>query len=71
MNESSVTGRKWILKKFDLNDANFIKDKLEKKDIFIIGTLLYVISDLIIFYLIGYNNFWILVFFASFGFIGF
>ena len=26
MNESSVTGRKWILKKFDLNDANFIKD---------------------------------------------
>jgi GPH family glycoside/pentoside/hexuronide:cation symporter len=51
--------------------TNLIKNKLEKKDIFIIGTLLYVISDLIIFYLIGYNNFWTLVFFASFGFIGF
>jgi GPH family glycoside/pentoside/hexuronide:cation symporter len=51
--------------------ANIVKNKLEKKDIFIIGTLLYVISDLIIFYLIGYNNFWILAFFASFGFIGF
>ena len=51
--------------------ANFVKDKFEKKDLFIIGTLLYVISDLVVFFITGYQNLLFFSFIASFGFIGF
>ena len=51
--------------------ANLIKKSFEKRDIFIIGTVLYVVTDLIIYFIIGYNNFWLFAFLAFFGFIGF
>tara|TARA_B100000989_G_scaffold211625_1_gene160648 strand:- start:43 stop:1377 length:1335 start_codon:yes stop_codon:yes gene_type:complete len=51
--------------------ANLIKDMFEKKIIFIIGTILYVVTDLIIYFITGYDNFWLFAFVGSFGFIGF
>jgi GPH family glycoside/pentoside/hexuronide:cation symporter len=51
--------------------ANLIKDKLEKKNIYIIGTALYVVSDLIIYFVTGYENFLLLAFVGFFSFIGF
>ena len=51
--------------------ANLIKDKFEKKNIYIIGTALYVVSDLIIYFVTGYENFWLLAFVGFFSFIGF
>ena len=50
---------------------NLIKHKFEKKTLFMIGTFLYVITDLIIYYITGYENFWLFAFVASFGFVGF
>ena len=51
--------------------VNLIKHRFEKKTLFMIGTFLYVITDLIIYYITGYENFWLLAFIATFGFIGF
>ena len=51
--------------------ANFIKERFEKREIFIIGTALYVVTDLIIYFITGYENFWLFAFIAFFGFIGF
>lgn len=51
--------------------ANAIKEKLEKKNIFILGTVLYVVADLIIYFVTGYENFWLLAFVGFFSFIGF
>ena len=51
--------------------ANVIKKRFEKKEIFIIGSALYVVTDLIIYFFTGYDNFWLFAFFAFFGFIGF
>ena len=50
---------------------NLVKDKFEKKTLFMIGTFLYVITDLIIYFITGYENFWLLAFIASPGFVGF
>jgi GPH family glycoside/pentoside/hexuronide:cation symporter len=50
---------------------NLIKHKFEKKTLFMIGTFLYVITDLIIYFITGYENFWLLAFIASPGFVGF
>ena len=51
--------------------TNLIKHRFEKKSLFMIGTFLYVITDLIVYFITGYENFWLLAFVASFGFIGF
>ena len=51
--------------------ANLIKERFEKREIFIIGTVLYVVTDLIIYFITGYENFWLFAFIAFFGFIGF
>ncbi len=51
--------------------TNLIKHKFEKKSLFMIGTFLYVITDLIVYFITGYENFWLLAFVTSFGFIGF
>ena len=51
--------------------ANLIKERFEKREIFIIGTALYVVTDLIIYFITGYENFWLFAFIAFFGFIGF
>ena len=51
--------------------ANAIKDKLEKKNIYILGTVLYVVADLIIYFVTGYENFLLLAFVGFFSFIGF
>ena len=51
--------------------TNLIKNMFEKKIIFIIGTALYVVTDLIIYFITGYENFWLFAFVGSFGFIGF
>ena len=50
---------------------NLVKHKFEKKTLFMIGTFLYVITDLIIYFITGYENFWLLAFIASPGFVGF
>ena len=51
--------------------TNLIKHRFEKKSLFMIGTFLYVITDLIVYFITGYENFWLLAFVTSFGFIGF
>ena len=51
--------------------VNVIKHRFEKKTLFMIGTFLYVFTDLIIYFITGYENFWLLAFVATFGFIGF
>ena len=51
--------------------VNLIKHRFEKKTLFMIGTFLYVSTDLIIYFITGYENFWLFAFVASFGFIGF
>ena len=51
--------------------VNLIKHQFEKKTLFMIGTFLYVSTDLIIYFITGYENFWLFAFIASFGFIGF
>ena len=51
--------------------VNLIKHRFEKKTLFMIGTFLYVSTDLIIYFITGYENFWLFAFIASFGFIGF
>ena len=51
--------------------VNLIKHQFEKKTLFMIGTFLYVSTDLIIYFITGYENFWLFAFVASFGFIGF
>ena len=51
--------------------TNVIKNLYEKKTIYIIGSMLYVVSDLIIYFITGYENILIFAFIASFGFIGF
>jgi len=51
--------------------ANLIKDKLEKKNIYILGTALYVVADLIIYFVTGYENFWLLALVGFPSFIGF
>jgi len=51
--------------------ANLIKDKLEKKTIYILGTALYVVADLIIYFVTGYENFWLLALIGFPSFIGF
>ena len=50
---------------------NLVKHRFEKKTLFMIGTFLYVITDLIIYFITGYENFWLLAFIASPGFVGF
>ena len=51
--------------------TNLIKHRFEKKSLFMIGTFLYVITDLIVYFITGYENFWLLAFVTSFGFVGF
>ena len=51
--------------------ANLIKNKLEKKNIYILGTALYVLADLTIYFVIGYENFWLLALVGVPAFIGF
>ena len=51
--------------------VNLVKHKFEKKTLFMIGTFLYVFTDLIIYFITGYENFWLLAFIASPGFVGF
>ena len=51
--------------------ANVIKNLFEKKTIYIIGSMLYVVTDLIIYFITGYENLWFFGFITSFGFIGF
>ena len=51
--------------------ANVIKNLFEKKTIYIIGSMLYVVTDLIIYCITGYENLWFFGFITSFGFIGF
>ena len=50
---------------------NLVKHRFEKKTLFMIGTFLYVFTDLIIYFITGYENFWLLAFIASPGFVGF
>ena len=50
--------------------ANVIKNLFEKKTIYIIGSMLYVVTDLIIYFITGYENLWFFGFITSFGFIG-
>ena len=50
---------------------NLVKHKFETNTLFMIGTFLYVITDLIIYFITGYENFWLLAFIASPGFVGF
>ena len=51
--------------------ANLIKNKLEKQNIYILGTALYVAADLIIYFVTGYENFWLLALVGFPSFIGF
>ena len=51
--------------------ANLMKDKFEKKNLFLFGAFLYVSTDLIVYYITGYQNFWLLAFVASFGYFGY
>ena len=50
---------------------NLVKHRFEKKTLFMIGTFLYVFTDLIIYFITGYENFWLFAFIASPGFVGF
>jgi sugar (glycoside-pentoside-hexuronide) transporter len=51
--------------------ASVIRHMFEKKTIYIIGTALYVVTDLIVYFITGYENFWIFSFVIFFGFVGF
>lgn len=51
--------------------ASVIRNMFEKKTIYIIGTALYVVTDLIVYYITGYDNFWLFGFIIFFGFVGF
>ena len=51
--------------------ASVIRNMFEKKTIYIIGTALYVVTDLIVYYITGYDNFWLFGFVIFFGFVGF
>ena len=51
--------------------VNLVKHRFEKKTLFMIGTFLYVFTDLIIYFITGYENFWLFAFIASPGFVGF